>query len=177
MKDEPAIPVIIDTREQMPFSFSGFPVEIEEATLDAGDYSCAPFHRRISIERKGFQDLVNCLGKGRERFEKELLRLRAYDFAAVVVEGPLSDLLQGCYRGVLEPQAAFQSVLAFEQRYGVAFHFFDNRELAEAATYGLLRHFWRDRQKELYVVRQYYGSDTETAETALLARTQCAGAR
>ena len=80
MKDEPAIPVIIDTREQMPFSFSGFPVEIEEATLDAGDYSCAPFHRRISIERKGFQDLVNCLGKGRERFEKELLRLRAYDF-------------------------------------------------------------------------------------------------
>ncbi len=36
---------------------------------------------------------------------RELERLRGYDFAAVVIEEPLSALRAGNYRGALDPKA------------------------------------------------------------------------
>ena len=95
--------IIRDTREQDGFTFiDGFdpaPI-VTDGTLATGDYSLAGFEAAgITVERKSLQDLVGVLGHGRERFERELARMRAYAVAAVVVEAPLSALRAGADRG------------------------------------------------------------------------------
>jgi ERCC4-type nuclease len=141
--------VVVDTREQAPFAFSGLPVEVELGALEAGDYSVRGFERRLAVERKELGDLVGCLGTDRERFERELARLRGYDCAAVVVEAPVHALRSGQYPGRLDAGAAWQSVLAFSMRFRVPFFFCADRADAEAVTFDLLRHYARDRWREL----------------------------
>ena len=141
--------IVRDSREQMPFAFSGFPVEVTVAALESGDYSVRGFERRVAVERKELGDLVGCLGADRERFQMELARLRGYDCAAVVVEAPVVALRTGRYLGRLDAGAAWQSVLAFTQRYRVPFIFCADRADAEAVTFDLLRHYARDRWREL----------------------------
>lgn len=118
--------IIIDSREQAPFAFlstkhSG--VTIERGALDTGDYSLAGLTDRVAVERKSLPDLVGCLGRERDRFERELQRAAALDAFAVVVEASWVDLAGGNYRSKLSPHAACQSVLAFTARYHVPFLF------------------------------------------------------
>lgn len=141
--------IVRDSREQQPFAFDGFPVNVEIGTLASGDYSLSGFENRIAIERKSLPDLVGCLSTDRKRFEAELARLRGYDAAAVIVESPQSDLLKGNYRSNMNPQSAWQSVIAFSMRYRLPFWFCDSRADAEQVTFDLLRHFARDRWREL----------------------------
>lgn len=147
--DRQLLRLVVDSREQAPFAFTGFPVEVSVVALEAGDYSVAGFTRRIAVERKELQDLVGCLSGDRDRFERELARLRGYDAAAVVVEAPALALRTGRYLGRLDAGAAWQSVLAFSMRYRMPFIFCADRADAEAVTFDLLRHFARDRWREL----------------------------
>ena len=39
----------------MPFTFTGYEVDPETATLPVGDYSLPGFEDRVSIERKSFE--------------------------------------------------------------------------------------------------------------------------
>ena len=148
---QPAQPLFIiqDSREQLPFRFEGFPVTVEVGTLEAGDYSLAGFSRRIAIERKSLADLVGCLGTDRERFTRELARLRGYDAAAVVVESPAFALRAGRFLGGLNPAAAWQSIVALSMRYRVPFFWGKDRADAEGIAFDFLRHFHRDRVREL----------------------------
>lgn len=87
--------ILIDTREQAPFTFEGYEVELKTATLPVRDYSLPGFEDRAAVERKSLDDLVGCLmGKDRERFERELVKGRAYDLFAVVVEATLARCVQ-----------------------------------------------------------------------------------
>jgi len=76
----------IDTREKKPFSqckaWKG--VEYEIVTLKTADYS----NGNISIERKSVSDFINCCGKQKERFVKELER----GFDILVIEGTIADM-------------------------------------------------------------------------------------
>ena len=141
--------IVVDSREQAPFTFAGYPVEVTVGTLETGDYSLSGFERRVAVERKSLADLVGCLGADRERFQRELARLRGYDAAVVVVEDPADDLREGRYRGKLDAGAAWQSVLAFSMRYRVPFIFGRDRADAESIAFDFLRHFHRDRWREL----------------------------
>lgn len=141
--------IIRDTREQQGFDFEGYPAVVEVATLASGDYSLAGFESRVAIERKSLPDLVACLGTERERFTRELARLRGYDAAAVVIEQPQAALRLGHYRAQMNPQSAWQSLLAFTQRYRIPFLFCDSRANAEQVTFDLLRHYQHDRRREL----------------------------
>ena len=88
--------ILIDTREQAPFTFQGYDVDPETATLLVGDYSLPGFQDRAAVERKSLNDLIGCLmGKDRERFERELARGRHYDLFAVVVEASLAGRIPG----------------------------------------------------------------------------------
>ena len=145
--------IVVDSREQAPFTFSGLPVEVEVAALEAGDYSVRGFERKVAVERKELGDLVGCLSVERERFERELARLRGYDAAAVVVEAPAVALRTGRYLGRLDAGAAWQSVLAFSMRFRVPFFFCADRADAEAVTFDLLRHYARDRWRELQALQ------------------------
>lgn len=50
--------ILIDTREQQPFSFTRYEVATEPATLPVGDYSLPGFEDWAAIERKSLEDLI-----------------------------------------------------------------------------------------------------------------------
>jgi len=126
------VKILIDTREQAPFAFKRYEAATETALLPVGDYSLPGFEDRAAIERKSLDDLIGCLaGKGRERFERELSKARAYDLFAVVIEAALADAAQGRYRSEMKPHAAMQSVIAFQVRYRIPFVWAGSREGAE----------------------------------------------
>ncbi len=148
MKTQP-LRIIQDSREQCPFRFEGFNAVVEVGALATADYSLAGFTDRIVIERKSMQDLIHCLGPDRERFSRELQRLKAYDSSAVVIEQPQSVLRLGHYRSAMNAESAWQSVIALSMRFRVPFWFCDSRADAEAVTFNFLRHYARDRWREL----------------------------
>ncbi len=136
--------IIIDSREQAPYDFRGYDVEVETATLSVGDYSLPGFADRVSIERKSIDDLISCLTQGRDRFERELAKGRAYDFFAVVVEASLADVYQGKYVSNMAPQSALQSLVAFQVRYRVPFVWAGNRAGGEYMTHSFLSKYLRE---------------------------------
>ena len=138
--------IIVDTREQAPFSFLGFPdVQTVQGSLWVGDYSLVGLEFEVSCERKSLEDLVGCLTKGRERFEKELMRSTYLRSFAVVVEQESGWIQEGFYRSRIAPKAAWASILAFSARYKVPFWFCRDRAEAEKTVYDLLRHYLNQR--------------------------------
>ena len=151
--------ILVDTREQRPFTFEHerYDVQIQPGTLTVGDYSLAGLQDKVAVERKSLPDLVQCLGRERERFERELLRGAALDAFAVVVEGSWSDLANGNFRSQLNPHAACQSVLAFMSRYRVPFHFAGSRAAAEYVTWGFLRQYLEGARKRWASIVKAHG--------------------
>ena len=139
---EKILKIIIDTREQHPFDFSGYHCETERGTLHTGDYSIVGMTDKIVIERKSVGDLAACMTIGRDRFERELERMREFEAAAVVVEEPLTNIRNGRYRSRLNPDSFEQSILSFSIRYRVPFLFGKNRRHAEWVAFNALRHYW-----------------------------------
>ena len=98
------IVAIIDTREQAPLDLS--PLRTEKGTLTTGDYSIKGLESEIAIERKSLPDLLGCVGRERERFDKEVKRLMAYPVRALVVEATWHELEAGHWRSSIPPSAA-----------------------------------------------------------------------
>jgi ERCC4-type nuclease len=134
--------VVIDTREQTPFTFIGYPVVTKNAALKTGDYSLAGFEERICIERKSLGDLASCMTIGRDRFERELERMRTMECAAVIVEEPLINIQTGNYRSKLNVKSFEQSILSLIFRYRIPFLWGQNRKHAENIAFNCLRHFY-----------------------------------
>jgi DNA excision repair protein ERCC-4 len=88
--------IIIDTREQTPLPFTN--LETETSTLYTGDYSVKGLEETFAIERKTIADLVGSLTSGRERFMKELHRLRGYRFRRLLIVGTRDEIEGGLYR-------------------------------------------------------------------------------
>jgi len=133
--------ILVDSREQRPYSFARFNVETQAATLRTGDYSVVPLHHgddAIAIERKSLDDLVGCCCRGRERFERELARGAMLRRFFVVVEASVDDILGGRYTSRMKPKAVLASVNAFTVRHNVPFIFSGSRESAEWIVCDLL---------------------------------------
>lgn len=142
--------LIVDSREQAPFPFKGpfyDGVVVEVGALTVGDYSLAGLTDRVAVERKSLPDLVMCLGRERERFERELQRGAALDAFCVVVEASWADLAGGQYRSRMNPHAACQSVAAFMGRYRLPFLFAGSRPAAEYCTWSFLRQYLEGARK------------------------------
>lgn len=147
--------ILQDKREQAPFSFDGKGydgVVVLEATLQTGDYSLVGLNHRVAVERKSLPDLIGSISHGRDRFERELHRARGLDSFMVVVEAPFSSVTTGAYRSRMNPKAATQTIFSFMARFRVSFHFAQNREWAEYATYNFLRHYARHIRQEYEAV-------------------------
>ena len=135
--------IITDTREQAPYTFNRYPVEVIPGTLTAGDYSLPGFTDEVAIERKELGDLIGCLTHDRDRFTRELERLRGYQSAALLIEAPLAIIQAGRYRSHMKPDAAVQSIFSIMQRYRMPVFFAKDRTAGEAFVYDFLRHFLR----------------------------------
>lgn len=99
--------VIIDTREQLPYSFSS-EIKTEIKELVSGDYSILGHEDKFSIERKSLDDYVKSISEDRDRFYREIKRLQKFNFAAIVVEGSLEDIHQHKYSS---PEVTEEQVL------------------------------------------------------------------
>ncbi len=111
-----SLPIIItDTREQRPLIFTH--LTTERGTLQSGDYSIKGLEHEFAIERKSISDLLGSLTKGRERFERELHRLRGFSFARVLVVGEPHEL----HRTAANSKAIFSSITSLEVRWQVPF--------------------------------------------------------
>ena len=165
--------IIVDSREQIPFTFSGqryAETIVEVGVLSVGDYSLGGLVDRVAVERKPLPDLVACLGRERERFERELQRAAALDAFTVVVEASWADLAMGNYRSQLKPHSACQSVLAFTTRYRIPFLFAGSRSLAEYATHGFLRQYLDGAHKRLNSIVKAHGETCKQQEVSRHAK-------
>lgn len=145
--------IIIDSREQRPFSFSWvtpIPPITKVGTLKTGDYSIVGLTDKITIERKSRADLEGCCVNrqpqySRKRFERELERLAAFHFAVVVIEADYQTFLSiPSEYSRLKPKSLIGSLTAWKQRYGVHFELCPSREFAQKITYRHLERFFID---------------------------------
>lgn len=110
--------VIIDTREQTPLVFTRLPSRT--GTLQSGDYSFAGAEELFAVERKSIADLVACcIGDNRDRFFRELHRLRGFHFKRLLVVGTVGEIERGEYRSQVKPTAVLATLAAIEARFDV----------------------------------------------------------
>ena len=90
--------IIIDTREQLPLSFS---CKTKSQKLEFGDYGLSCMgdvnpSNACYIERKGVGDFWGTMSQGYERFQREILRAKNVEaYLVVLVEGSMQDVGEG----------------------------------------------------------------------------------
>jgi ERCC4-type nuclease len=108
--------VVIDTREQMPLPFAR--LDWERGTLASGDYSFRGGEELFAIERKTVPDLAACCtGDNRERFFRELHRLRGFRFKRLLIVGDPEQIEAHAYPSKIAPRAIMATLHAIEARF------------------------------------------------------------
>jgi ERCC4-type nuclease len=164
--------VLIDSREQLPYSFDNLYagpvgrsrriiVPTRRVALAVGDYSVFGWPR-IVIERKSKEDLWNSISQARENFVGRLEKMGdsfLCDWAAVMVEAEWGEILsQPPPFTEYRPKSLARTIQAWMIRFpAVHWIFMPGRDFAEAMTFRLLERYWKDRQTD------------KTAETAGIA--------
>jgi ERCC4-type nuclease len=139
MTSPPFKPVIvIDTREQRPYSFAEEVAGSVRKALPAGDYSVEGWETCIAIERKTLDDFIGTVIHARGRFARELATLREYRFAWIVVEGSLDEVLQGRYASRVHPASLLGLTMVVMTDYRIPVLFAHDRPCARALTEALL---------------------------------------
>lgn len=106
--------IIIDSREQTPLMFSYPSIT---AGLATGDYSVVGLENDFCVERKSLGDLFGSLTSGRDRFMRELQRMKAFPFARLLIIGSIHEIEQGSSRARgINPKAIIHSLHAIEAR-------------------------------------------------------------
>ena len=109
--------LIVDSREQIPLVFRTFRSVV--GSLTSGDYSFAGGESLFAVERKSVPDLVASVTGERERFERELHRLRGFRFARLLIVGSKAEVEAHRYRSNATPKSVLHSLAAFECRYSI----------------------------------------------------------
>jgi DNA excision repair protein ERCC-4 len=108
--------IVVDIREQTPLPFSR--LKTQPGKLVSGDYSVVGLEELFAVERKTVADLVGCcMGASRERFERELHRLRGFRFKRLLIVGARAEVETQRYRSRISPKAVLATLSAFEVRY------------------------------------------------------------
>ncbi len=146
--------ILIDSREQLPYRFAdltkargGSPliVPTRRGTLASGDYAIVDRGDDMAVERKSLGDLFQSIGQERGRFEREIQRLSAMRYAAVVVEADWETICSSPPEQTrLTPKTIYRTVLAWQLAYpSVHWWMCPGRRFAEWTTYRLLERYWR----------------------------------
>lgn len=134
--------IVRDDREKRPLAFPArWPVQVRR--LETADYTIAGHETEIGIERKSIEDLFTSATRGRERLERELERLAAFRYGAVVVECDLADVLAGLPDRLVSPRSVIGSLVAWSVRYRLAVWFARGRKHAAALTLKALSKFYK----------------------------------
>lgn len=125
--------ILIDTREQNPLDFNHeFVTEIKTMKLDVGDYAVEfanGYVPPVRFERKNLTDLFGTLGKGYDRFKREIERAKVSDTKLIlIVEGSLGKVLKGTDFSHRDGFAIVKQMFTIWVRYGVLPVFCKDRE-------------------------------------------------
>lgn len=137
--------IVIDTREQRPFSFklSSNVTGIIRKKLPAGDYSIEGYENNIALERKSSADLFQTMGKEHKRFKKEIERAANYDYFAIIVEDTFSKVIDKEFENShycnMLGDTIIQICYTLKMKYGVDIIFCDGRQEATS----ICRHIFR----------------------------------
>lgn len=153
--------IAIDTREQAPFTFdrlradvreggAALNVQTERRSFLSGDYSIKDHENEIAIERKSLSDLFGSIGKEHKRFKREIIRLSAMRYAAVVAEADWAEILAAPPKFTqLPPKIVYRTILAWQLEFpSVHWWLCPGRNFAEITTFRLLERFWKRKAKK-----------------------------
>jgi DNA excision repair protein ERCC-4 len=144
--DHSKVVALVDTREQTPLDLS--PLSVESTTLPTGDYSVKGLESVVAVERKSLDDLLGCVGRERERFDREVQRLLAYPVRVLVVESTWGEIDLGQWRSKITPEAVIGSLLAWEAM-GLSVHMAGDHRRAGKHVARLLYQVAKRRYREL----------------------------
>lgn len=105
------VTAIIDSREQLPYDLA--PLSMLDGTLNTGDYSVLGLEHLVAVERKSLDDMLGCVGRDRDRFEREIARLRGFEAKAIVIEASWDDVDAGVWRSKVKPAQLRGSLIAW----------------------------------------------------------------
>jgi ERCC4-type nuclease len=111
--------LIIDTRESQPLIFTR--LRSIRGTLYSGDYSIQNLEREFSVERKGSIDELAscCVGENRDRFARELHRLRGFRFKRLLIIGSEEAIHAHRYRSNISPKSVLGSLYTWQVRFDI----------------------------------------------------------
>lgn len=109
---------IIDSREDEKYHYKleyspGQILESEVSNLYTGDYSIKGLENHIAIERKSLDDMMGCIGTHRDRFEREIIRLKGYPVKCIVVESEWKTIESGKYRSRVKSTSAIGTLMGW----------------------------------------------------------------
>lgn len=126
--------VILDTREQNPFSFErfrGWFAGVEKKPLKVGDYSIAGLENICTVERKDLPDLVHSFTAERHVFIDRLRQMASYPQRLLVITAAVSQVKSPYSHSKASPNKITQSLIAALAGLRVPFLCVETHELGE----------------------------------------------
>jgi ERCC4-type nuclease len=126
--------VVVDTREQNPFSFDRFSKwfsGIERRALALGDYSIAGMEETCTVERKDLSDLIHSLSTERSTFLNRLRRMSLYPQRLLIITAAVSQVKSPHPYSRFDPNTILQSLVAGLAGLGIPFLCTETHELGE----------------------------------------------
>jgi ERCC4-type nuclease len=106
---------VVDTREQNPLPIR---MKTVRMALNCGDYSLFGCQDdEISIEKKTVAELPGITMGERERFEREMRRIRNVRMRRLLIVGSKADVEAGNYHSNISPRSVLHNLNALEVRY------------------------------------------------------------
>lgn len=136
--------IIVDTREQRPWFVDPLPPPpwggIKKHALRAGDYSIEGFEDILTIERKSKADFIGTFTWGFKRFKKELVKLKSYKHACIIIEADIRDTFSTPF-GVDLSDRLRRQASTVRRAYGVPVAFAGSRAAAVRLALKLLENW------------------------------------
>ncbi len=128
-------------------------------------YTIRGLERVVCLERKSLPDLLQCIGKHRNRFERVVNRMLAYPARVLIVESSWRQIESGDYDSMVHPNAVIGSLLGWTAM-GLPVVMAGNRR--RAARYGsrLLLTVARRRWRELREMAENIPTRSERGDVA-----------
>jgi ERCC4-type nuclease len=143
----PPLHILIDSREKTAFPLPDG-VTWEVHGLREGDYATRKLLPFARCERKSVGDYSSSISHEADRFDREMIRLRAYRWRFVIVEGSLREFAEVGRVSLVHFNAIVGSVCSLYARHGVPTFFADTPETAGRMLCGIFRRLEEECAKE-----------------------------
>lgn len=137
------IPILIDDRERLPWTFPGERFTESAARLRTGDYSLAGLQDVVVIERKSLGDAVNTVMHDWIRFRKELYRLAGCECAIIAIEASPVDVIAHRYDSDANPNSVLGRINGITLDHGLPVMWWSSRQVAIELAARFLALAWK----------------------------------